>query len=212
MPKSYNSMSVPDAPDNSYASKSEENSKKLTTNHAGAVHGKRVNTENAFFKGSVESAGRSIMADILIPAAKDTIYNMLNSFMSSILYGNAEIPTRGRSGNMRTMDGRPYNDYSNPSRAPFAARQANMQRSVYDYGSIEFETRGDAEVVLGYMRDICDEQGFCTVFNYYEITGNRPNSTDINYGWYELPEGIVKVQKKFNGYYRLTLPPVVAIK
>lgn len=213
MPTSYNNIKVPDAPDNSHASN--DNSTTPTQLKDSGVHAKKVDNGNAFFKGSVESAGRSILTDILIPAAKDTVYNMFSSFMSSILFGNADIPQRGRQysgGNMRTIDGRPYNDYSAPSRNTYSTRVANMQRSVYEYQNLEFETRGDAETVLGLMRDICDTQGFCTVFNFYEITGNRPNSTDSNYGWYELPEGIVKVQKKFNGFYRLTLPPVVAIR
>lgn len=200
---------IPDAPDNSYASRSV--AKKEVKQ---VVHGKAVDDSNTFFKGTVAGAGKSIMHDILIPAAKDTIYNMFNSFMSSILFGNTDIQQRGRSnGYMRTMDGRSYNNYQRISSDYGPDRfKTNMQRSVYEYQNVEFETRGDAELALSMLRDIIDEQGLCTVLNLYELAGIKPNSTDANYGWYELPEGIVKAQKKFNGYYRITLPPVVAIR
>lgn len=197
---------VPDAPDNSYAGRQK---KQLTV-----VKGKVEDNSKSFFKGSVQQAGNSIMTDILIPAAKDTIYNMFSSFMSNILFGNSDIPQRGRFQNsgMRTMDGRQYNDYGAMTRNNGYSNRTTMQRSVYEYQNIEFETRADAELALGMLRDICDEQGFCTVLNLYEISGNQPNNTDNNWGWYSLPEGIVKVQKKFNGFYRLTLPPVTAIR
>lgn len=209
MPKSYEQIKVPDAPDNSYASKSMQK-----VENTEVAHGKVVNHENSFFKGSVESAGHSILTEILIPAAKDTIYNMFSSFMSSLLFGNTDVPQRGANSRnpMHTADGRPYNDYSNPNRNPFYNRPMNQQRSVYEYGDIEFATRGDAELILGRMRDICDTQGFCTVFNYYEISGNRPNSTDNSYGWYELPESVVKIRKQFNGSYRIILPEPIAIR
>lgn len=201
---------APKAPDNSYSAIS----KNKNIAHAPVVKGKIEDNSNAFFKGSVQNAGKSILNDILIPAAKDTVYNMFSSFLSSVLFGNSDIPQRGvrNSGPMRTMDGRQYNDYSSLSRGNPFDNRSNMQRSVYEYQNIEFETRGDAELALGMLRDICDEQGFCTVLNLYEISGNRPNSTDNNWGWYSLPEGIVKPQKKFNGFYRLTLPPVMAIR
>lgn len=209
MPQKLDDIKVPVAPDNSYAARQKKQQP--------VVKGKVEDNSKSFFKGSVQSAGDSIVTDILIPAAKDTIYNMFSSFMSSILFGDANVPQRGRGyfnnsqQSMRTMDGRNYNDYGSLSRTPFNNR-TTMQRSVYEYQNIEFESRGDAELALGMLRDICDEQGFCTVLNLYEISGNQPNSTDNNWGWYSLPEGIVKVQKKFNGFYKLTLPPCVSIR
>lgn len=211
MPQKLNdTVNVPVAPDNSYAGRAKKVNQPV-------VKGKVEDNSKSFFKGSVQTAGNSILTDILIPAAKDTIYNMFSSFMGSILFGDANIPQRGRgyygnNGSMRTMDGRQYNDYGSLTRNNPFNNRTTMNRSVYEYQNIEFETRGDAELALGMLRDICDEQGFCTVLNLYEISGNQPNSTDNNWGWYSLPEGIVKPQKKFNGFYKLTLPPVVSIR
>lgn len=207
MPEKLEIEKAPDAPDNSYSGKEKKN---LPT-----VKGKVVDDSNSFFKGTVQGAGRSILNDILIPAAKDTIYNMFSSFLGSVLFGSGDVPMRGGgySNRMRTQSGMPYNDYGSFSKNNrFSNPPTTMQRSVYEYQNIEFETRSDAELALSMLRDICDEQGFCTVLNLYEISGNRPNATDNNWGWYSLPEGIVKAQKKFNGFYRLTLPPVQAIR
>lgn len=209
MPQKLDDIKVPVAPDNSYAGRQKKQQV--------VVEGKVEDNSKSFFKGSVQTAGNLILTDILIPAAKDTIYNMFSSFMGSILFGDADVPQRGRgyygnnSQGMRTMDGRSYNDYGAMSRTPFNNR-TTMQRSVYEYQNIEFKSRGDAELALGLLRDICDEQGYCTVLNLYEISRNQPNSTDNDWGWYSLPEGIVKVQKKFNGFYKLTLPPCIPIK
>lgn len=193
---------VPNIPDQSHSKRTLEN-----------IDARKENADGSFFKGSVESATNGIINDILIPAAKDAIFNTVTEFFKSLLYGkgNSEPPTRSV---MRDRNGNSYTAYNSFSQGAFSKPigMTTMNRSIYEYQNVEFNSRSSAEMVLSLLKDICDDQGCATVANLYETSGLTPNSTDNNWGWYELPTGIVKVVRKLNGLYRITFPPVVSIR
>lgn len=208
---------VPDAPDASHTHGKQEKPVNQLENQQPLG---RVAKSSGFFQGSMDVIGKNLVNDILIPAARDTLFNLGNSFLSSFIYGSGAPSRDIIGGAMRTMRGTAYSDYSSVSRygrfgqtqypGP-VAEQAN--RTVYDYVNVEFDSYGLAELALERLRDIIEQQGFCRVSDLYSVATNIvPTSTDNNWGWFELPPEIVKVRQKFNGKYKITFTQVKDIR
>jgi hypothetical protein len=151
-----------------------------------------------------------IFKDILIPAAKDTIINMVTGGLKMAFWGDS----RQTSSNSGSSMYRNYNGISNPSNASYYVGDRRpryesataVHRSVYDYQNIEFATKGDAEMALDALSDAVAQYGMASVQTLYEIAGLAPNNTDSRWGWTDLSEA--SSYRYMNGLYRLHLPRV----
>lgn len=74
-----------------------------------------------------------------------------------------------------------------------------VPKSLFDYGDITLETRGEAEEVLHIMREIIKEYGLVRISDLYEMIGvPLDNYTGNNYGWMNLRTAeVVRVRDGF---------------
>ena len=83
------------------------------------------------------------------------------------------------------------------------------QKKSYNYAWV-FDTRANAEQVLGYMQDIIDIYGFVTLADFYDLIGDSRH-TDYTYnkrGWTSLDN--VSIERTRYGY-EMKLPKTVPI-
>lgn len=119
-----------------------------------------------------------IFMEVLVPAIKKAISDIVTNGIDMILYGEAGRTKRNNSASKVS-----YRNYyerdSERTRAGSASR-----RSSFDYDDVIFDTRGDAEAVLDAMNDIISQYGVVSVSDFYDLARVANDNYTINrYGW-----------------------------
>ena len=153
---------------------------------------------DVFIAEDITSVKDYIVNDVLIPAAKKAISDIITNGIDMILYGEARGKDRRRDTGSRVS----YTKYYERDRDRDYDR-GRARRSVYDYDDIILDTRGEAEDVLNRMDDLIDAYGMVSVADLYDLVGVSGNYTDNKYGWTNLRNA--EVRRTRDGYL-LKLP------
>lgn len=117
-----------------------------------------------------------VVMDVLIPAVKKAICDIVKNGVDMILYGES-----GRS-NRRPSEYVSY-DRRYLDRGDSRFYNAARARIGYSYNDIILETRGEAEDVLARMDELIELYGMVSVADLYDLVGITGNYTDNKYGW-----------------------------
>ena len=154
--------------------------------------------------GDDQSVADYILYDVLVPAAKNTISDMVTGGIEMILYGE-----RRGSSRMNRNRGRSYVNYSGYStrrdddRARNGSRVRRSARDRVYNDDIVVPTRGEAEQTIDSLLDIIDQYGSASIADLYSLTGIDSDFTDNSYGWTNL--STASVSRTRDGYI-LNLP------
>lgn len=151
-----------------------------------------------FLSDEVSSVKSYIFYDVVVPAIKDTIADVVKGAIDLLLYGNTKQTKKQDSyfGNVS------YTSYSTISnKQPKAARLENH----YDYRDIIFNSRSAAEEVLTQMVELISTYRQASVADLYDACNIIGNFTDNKYGWRDLSSASVK---RVRDGYMLDLPRV----
>jgi len=189
-------------PSNSRKQEDEESKKVIKQ----VATGKRIVRKRTFLdnilSGTLKVVGSYILFDILIPAAKNTLSDMINNGTDMILFG--EPKTRKRD---RTSPRVSYTNYYDRDRDRdrgdrFHDRERRdrvvLGRSRFDSDDILLPTREEADDVIQSMFDIYDQYNAVTVSEFLELVGLPDEYTDQNYGWTNLRD--VQARRARDGY------------
>jgi len=152
---------------------------------------------DAFIEGGAgRDVGDYILYDVVVPAAKSTIADLIEGAIEMILFGGER-----RAGNVVRNKGRSYVSYNDiysgsPRRGPRGTigggRRSHgaepMARIHQDFRHIVLNSRAEAEVVMGGLAEALGDYDVVTVAELYELVGLTAEYTDNKYGWYELPD------------------------
>ncbi|QAU06761.1 hypothetical protein SEA_AFLAC_56 [Gordonia phage Aflac] len=163
----------------------------------------------SFMGGDAQSVGAYIVADVLLPAAKDMVADAVSQGIEKMLFGEARAPrSRGAVGN-RGIGGSTshvsYNRYSGNSQTrpqgpkPVSARA----RATHDFDEIILSTRAEADEVLDNLFNLVSEYDFATVADLYGMVGVTGSYTDEKWGWSDIRGTSVT---RVKGGYLLDLP------
>lgn len=151
---------------------------------------------DAFIAEDVKSVKDYIIQDVLLPAAKKAISEMVSSGIDMLLYGESKPKNRDRRD-------------SRVSYTQYYRREQDYERGTrtrvrgYDYDDIILDTRREAEEVLDRMQDLIDTYGMVSIADLYDLVGISGSYTDNKYGWTHLRSA--DVQRVRDGYL-LKLP------
>ena len=210
VPADFPSNSVTKKP----ANPAEKNLEKVVT---GSVKqqkrglGRRI--AETFIEDNTKTVGDYVVHDVLVPAAKTMISDMVGGGIEMLLFG-------GRRGSRTTRDGgRSYVNYNSLSYRPQnrevlgktgGIREiSRTSRARHDFGEIILETRGEAEEVLSLLVEAVDQYGVASVADLYELVGIASSFTDNKYGWTDLRNAGVN---RVRGGYLINLPRTVCIE
>jgi hypothetical protein len=164
-----------------------------------------------FVAEDADSVGRYILMDVLIPAFKDVISDVVSQAVDRTLFGGNRNGPR-RSG-LRGNTGGPvsYNRYASSGGSIFSRQQPRDERPTisrrargsHDFDEIVLATRTEADEVIDRLFDLISQYEQATVSDLYELVGLEAKFTDERWGWRELKgAGVSRV----NGGYLLDLP------
>lgn len=203
-------MEIPEYPPNSEASKrrarEEEKDIKRVTSEDPVRRKKSLGKQfkETFVAGDVKSTVRYGVFDVLIPAAKDTVVEVLSQGIEKLIYGDS----RRRPGSTPPQAGPTgiisYNRYSMQSRQTAPQRVMSRQaRSRHDFDEVVLTSRAEAEEVIDKLYEVVSRYGTATVADLYELVGITGTHTDNKWGWTDLRgAGVSRVR----GGYLLDLP------
>lgn len=163
-----------------------------------------------FIGEDVNSVTGYILHDVLIPAAKATLSDMVQGGIEMLLFGE-------RKGNRTRRDqGRShvsYNNYSSSNNRRDDRRDdrrdyAQKSRARHNFDDIILSTRGEAEEVLSHLVDLTMDYGEASVADLYDLVGITEEFTDRKYGWTNL--GSASVSRVREGYL-LNLPKPIPL-
>lgn len=188
---------------NSHRSKEiEREEKKVERVVKGQVKSKKKNKfADTFISEDAASVKEYIIFDVLIPAAKNAISDMVTTGIQMMLYGEVRGGSKSKGSKVsysKYYDDRRERDYDRRSRT----------RSGYDYDEIILESRAEAEEVLNSMDDLLERYGLVSVADLYDLVGITGNYTDNKYGWTNLRHA--SVQRLRDGYL-LKLPRAIPL-
>jgi hypothetical protein len=134
-----------------------------------------------------------VMHDVVIPAAKTTIADLVEGAIEMVLFGGDArtrhvVRNKGRSyvsysdmysgGTVRGRGGRPE------TRRPHNVERATRMR--HDFSGVVLGSRAEAEIVMGEMVDLIEQYGVASVSDLYDLVGLSSEYTDNKFGWFDL--------------------------
>lgn len=179
--------------------------KKVTKVVKGKVKSKKKNEvqklADVFISEDVANVKSYILMDVLIPAVKKAVSDIVTNGIDMILYGGT-----GKSSNGSKYTYRNYNSFSSGS------NHVNRTRAVgagYNFDNVILETRSEAESVLMGMDELIETYGVVSVGDLYDLVGISGTYTDNKYGWTDIHNAsVVRVRDG----YMIKLPRALPIE
>lgn len=151
----------------------------------------RKQFSETFIAGDMKSTARFVVMGVLLPAARDMIYDAASEGVHKLIFGDkgrrrggSTTPYSGPTGNIA------YNRYSRDpkdDRPPFATRGISSRgRAKHDFDEIVLDERAEAEEVIDRLYDVVNKYEFATVADLYDLVGLASTHTDHKWGWSDL--------------------------
>jgi hypothetical protein len=197
---------------NEYKSNSNKSKQEQTNQHkvekivTGTVITKKKTGLRKFTEEFISDDAKNIKSyvikDVIIPALKKVISDIVRDGIDMILYGG--VGDSGRRSNVDRISYRNYYDNRSSVR-----RDDRTYSSVYDYDDIILATMGEARDVLSRMDELIDTYGMVSVADLYDLVGISGNYTDNKYGWTNLKTA--RITRVRDGY-RIEMPRAMVIE
>lgn len=197
-------MAQVDMPKNDFNTAQGEPKKKFDKVVRGKVTLKEQNDiqkiANDFLAEDLKTVKDRIIAEYLIPMLKNGLCSIFNSAISIALWGD----DRSRSSSTNySSSSRQRNSYDRYYQDGQSSRPGTSGRPARTLQNLDFEVRYDADSTLNEMYDALSKYKQVSVGDLWDMMGVSNESTDYNYGWYNLNEAYIK---GIPGGYRLVLP------
>lgn len=151
--------------------------KAVTGNVKPRKKGEMQKLADVFISEDVANVKSYVIMDVLIPAIKKAISDIVTNGIDMILYGETGRSRKSSPGSKVSYRSYYERDRDRPE------RRESRGRGVYDYDEYALDTRGEAEDVLSRMDDLIASYGTVSVADYYDLLGVEGDYTANKYGW-----------------------------
>ena len=157
---------------------------------------------DVFISEDVNNVKSYILLEVLVPAIKKAISDIVTNGIDMILYG--ETGKTKSNSTASKVSYRSYYDERNGRRDYSAVHT----KTGYNYDDIILDNRGEAEEVLSRMDELISTYGLVSVADLYDLVGITGNYTDNKYGWTDIRSAsVIRVQDG----YMLKLPKALPL-
>lgn len=196
---------------NSHKSKEEQkestSEKKIEKVISGSVKSKKKNEiqkfADVFISEDVSNVKSYIVLDVLVPAIKKAISDIVTNGIDMILYGES-----GRTKKNSTSSKISYRSYYEKENDQKRSYNSTSIKSGYSYDDIILDNRGEAEDVLARMDELVATYGIVSVADLYDLVGITGAYTDNKYGWTDVRSATVV---RTRDGYLIKLPKVLPL-
>lgn len=157
-----------------------------------------------FISEDVNNVKSYILMDVIVPAVKKAISDIVTTGIDMILYGES-----GRTKKNNTVSNVSWRKYYDQSSDRVATSTSNNKYGGVNYDDIVLTTRGDAEAVLDAMNDIINQYGTVSVADLYDLTNVPNDNFSMNrYGWINISGATTE---RVRDGYILKLPKAIPL-
>lgn len=204
-------MDINSLPSNSHKSREAQYhkpAKKVESVISGTTSTKKKNgivrLADIFLPEDVESVKGYILDDVIIPKIKNMLHDIGAEAWDSFWGISGRNASRGSASRVSYIS---YDKYSGRN----SDRQTQTQRRGLNYDDIIFSSRGDAELVLDRMADLCDSYQVVTIADMYELSDVSTDNYMFNkYGWTDVRDA--KILRLSGGDYTIKMPKAMPIE
>jgi hypothetical protein len=157
---------------------------------------------DVFLAEDVSNVKTYLFMDVLIPAAKKLLMDIVTNGLGMLLGDNSS--RKGGNTNASYVSYRNYGDHRDDYRPDYS-----RSRSRYNYNDIIFETRFDAEEVLMRMEEAIKKYRMVSVLDLYDFAGLPSTPSDNKYGWVSLRNA--EIRRAGGGGYMIELPKALPL-
>jgi hypothetical protein len=138
---------------------------------------------DVFISKDVDSVKSYILMDVLIPAIKKAMSDIVTNGIDMLLYGESDRRKGGSAAAKVSYRGYYEKQHERDREESYSQRT----RSGYSYDDIVFGSRGDAEEVLSKMDELIDVYRVVSVADLFDMAGiTGAPYTDNKYGWTDI--------------------------
>ena len=152
---------------------------------------------DVFVPGDVENIKSYVFMDVLVPAIKKAISDIVTNGIDMILYGET-----GRH-DKRSRSKVSYSQYYD-DRDRRRSDDRPRTKTRFDFEDLVFDSKGDAEYVREEMNNVIEEYGFVTVADMYDMAGEEQPYTSNKFGWTSIRSA--ETVRMRDGGYIIKLP------
>lgn len=134
--------------------------------------------KDIFISEDASNVKTYVVMDVLVPALKKAVSDIITNGIDIILYGETD-----RSSRRSAASSISYRQYYDDRRSYDRPYRERGRASVYSYNDIVIPTRGEAEDVLDGLYGLIDRYQVASVADFYDLVGVTGEFTDNNYGW-----------------------------
>ena len=156
-----------------------------------------------FISEDIKNVKSYVFMDVLVPAIKKAISDIVTDGIDMILYGGT-----GKSGRKSVGSKISYRNYYDKRDDDRYREENTRTRTGYNYFDITVETRGEAEEVISQLEDLISLYGMASVADLYDLVGIAHDYTDVKYGWMNVRNAeVVRVRDG----YKLKMPKAIPL-
>lgn len=149
--------------------------------------------KDALFSGNAAEVVPNLFNDVLIPAVKKTIYDVVTNGADMLLNGGTGSGKK-KSGVINVS----YGDYYGDRFRKSSEDRSSIVTKSYNFENLEFSSRGDAELVISELEDALQQYGYFTVGDVYDHAGLTAPYTAEKYGWKSMRN--IGITRTLKGY------------
>lgn len=163
---------------------------------------------DVFLSEDTRTVKNYILWDVLIPAIKNSIADVVIGGIEMALFGSS----RGRrSSSSSRYGGGTYVSYDNYYRSDSRSGSSNRvdrnsRPDRYDFSSIQLNSRTDAEEVVFAMEELVKKYGEANVSDLNSLVGVTSRHTDNKWGWTDVRD--FNYRRSGRGYILDFAPPI----
>lgn len=134
------------------------------------------------FNEDINSIKSYILLDVVLPAFKKTVVDVVTEGINSLVYGeDRPVKTVGTASKIS------YQNYYDRKNRIASSDRGRATSTILDYEDIVFESRGEAESVLSRMQEVISVYGTVSVSDLYELADISTDNYQLNkFGWSNL--------------------------
>lgn len=159
-----------------------------------------------FISEDISNVKNYIFMDVLVPAIKKAVYDIVTNGIDMFLYGGSG-KNKSSSSSGTKVSYRSYYDQKN-NISSYRGSENTRTNNGFEYDDIVFNNRGEAEAVKQQMQAAIGRYGYVTVADLYDMADLTAPYTSQKYGWMDVSSA--EATRVRDGYI-LKLPRAVPI-
>lgn len=188
--------------------KTEKNIKKVVTGEViQKPKGVGRKFKDIFLGGDARQAARYVTADVLLPALRNLIVDMVTKGAERLIYGELQYRRRPTINYSSRYQGVQYNrpfDPRDPRERSYIVSD-RVRQNRHEINDVILATKEEADLVVERLIDIIDKYEIVSLADLYDLLGLQTSHIDNKWGWTVL--GNVPIRQIRQGYL-LELPPL----